>query len=119
MKANREETKLWILSDSTTAIQTVINLSHGAKPRSNIERHISTVVRSRNNKGYETWISWIRSHIDIPGNELADAKAAEVSDNRGRHAEIVSGEGLKAWITQKRREGNNREGWGTYKPLAC
>lgn len=98
MKANKEETNLWILSDSTTAIQTVLHLSQGDKPRSNIERHFTTVIRSRNNKGYETRISWVRGHIDIPGKQLADNKVAEISEKRDR-TELVSGEGLKAWIT--------------------
>ena len=53
----------------------------------------------------------VRGHIDIPGNELADNKAAEFSEKRDR-TETVTGEGFKAWVTKKRKEEENQEGWG-------
>ena len=66
---------LLILTDSMAAKATAINLSKGAAPRSQIERNTKAALHRREALSLDTGISWVRAHIGIRGNELADQHA--------------------------------------------
>ena len=70
-----DDDMLLILTDSMAAKATAINLSRGAPPRPQIERDIKARLRQRETLGLDTGISWVRAHIGIQGNELADRRA--------------------------------------------
>ena len=110
-KAHKETEDLLILSDSTTAINTVLELSEGRPPRSGIERALSTTLRKRTESGKNTRIAWVRGHIDIPGNEMADQKAAEAT-SRGGRIDLVTEEGWRTEIQKRRREARTQGGFG-------
>ena len=76
---------------------TAINLSEGAAPRSQIEQDIKTALRRREALGLDTGISWVRAHIGIRGNELAD-----------QHATFQSYRGEIAGATRTATEGGIR-----------
>ena len=48
-------------------------------PRSHIEQDITDALRVRGTVHLHTGISWVRSHIGIKGNELADSEVAAQS----------------------------------------
>lgn len=56
-------------SDTTL---TTLNLSRGEPPRSGIEKEIKMALRWRQLNNLDTGIGWVRAHIGIKGNELAD-----------------------------------------------
>lgn len=61
------------LSDSSSAVAAAINLSAGTQsPRSGIELKLLRLLLQRDENVADTAIAWIRSHIDIKGNEEAD-----------------------------------------------
>ena len=70
-----DEDMLLILTDSMAAKATAINLSSGAAPRSHIECEIKAALHRRQALSLDTGISWVRAHIGIRGNELADQHA--------------------------------------------
>ena len=70
-----DEDMLLILTDSMAAKATAINLANGDAPRSQIEVDIKTALRRREALALNTGISWIRAHIGINGNKLADQHA--------------------------------------------
>ena len=80
-----DEDMLLILTDSMAAKNTVINLAAGNPPRSQIERDIKQALHRRESLKLDTGISWVRSHIGIRGNELADQRATFES-HRGQIA---------------------------------
>ena len=43
--------------------------------RSGIEKRIKDLLRQRFSNEQDTAISWVRAHVQIPGNEEADALA--------------------------------------------
>ena len=88
---------LLILTDSMAAKATTINLSLGAPPRSQIEKDIKTALHRRNSLRLDTGISWVRAHIGIKGNELAD-----------QHATFQSFRGEIAGATRTATEGGIR-----------
>ena len=70
-----DEDMLLILTDSMAAKATTINLATGAAPRPQIEQDIKTALRRRQALSLDTGITWVRAHIGIRGNELADQHA--------------------------------------------
>lgn len=80
-----DEDMLLILTDSMVAKATVVNLARGAAPRSGIEREIKAALQRRQESKLDTGISWIRAHIGVRGNELAD-QAARFHSYRGEIA---------------------------------
>jgi len=65
---------LYIIMDSQTALQTAINISKGATPRSRIELELREALHKRRDQ--DTAITWICSHIGIRGNVEGDGRAA-------------------------------------------
>ncbi|KAF8422182.1 hypothetical protein EV426DRAFT_706328 [Tirmania nivea] len=77
LSAHRDNPMVLILSDSQAAISSAINISVNSHPaRSAIETAIMESLAEREENHYDTNIAWVRSHIGIPGNEVADKKAA-------------------------------------------
>ena len=70
-----DEGMVLILTDSMVAKATAINLANGAAPRPQIERQIKAALRRRESLSLDTGISWVRAHIGIRDNELADQRA--------------------------------------------
>ena len=71
-----DQDMLLILTDSIAAKATTINLARGAPPRSSsIECDIKAALQRREAQQLDTGISWVRAHICIRGNELADQHA--------------------------------------------
>ena len=97
LKANRGIDMLLLLTDSMAACNTVKNLAKGAPPRSQIEIDIAEELAQR--RELDTGISWVRSHIGIPGNEIADQAAcfqSHVGEIAGL-ANVATQEGLRAY----------------------
>ena len=88
---------LLILTDSMAAKATAIHLSLGAAPRSQIEKDIKAALHRRDSLKLDTGISWVRAHIGIKGNELAD-----------QHATFQSFRGEIAGATRTATEGGIR-----------
>jgi len=74
---NNREDILFILTDSRAALQTSLNISQSAPPRSGIEVQLKEALRKQGH--LDTAIAWIRGHIGTPGNEKADELAAFTS----------------------------------------
>jgi len=68
----RGSPKVCILTDSTTAIQTALNLTRGQPPRSGIEAELKREIGDRS---HPTAVAWIRSHIVLHGNTQSDELA--------------------------------------------
>lgn len=86
LESLRQDDTILLLSDSQAAIDTVTNLSQGQPPRSGIEKDIKKLLNERNEKSQDSAISWVRVHVQIPGNEEADALA-----NWSSHLEETTG----------------------------
>ena len=104
--------KVCILSDSTTAIHTALQLSRGAPPKSGIETELKEAFLARQ---HDTAVAWIRGHLGLEGNTIADDKA-------GLHAHLgvtalqqrtATHEGLKAASNRIRKELRTQPGFGT------
>ena len=104
--------KICVLSDSTTAIHTALQLSGGAPPRSGIEAEIRHHLLSRQ---ADTAVAWIRGHIGLEGNTIADNLA-------GLHAylgavalqpRVGTHEGIKAASRANRKQARTLPGFGT------
>ena len=64
---------LAILSDCRPAIRVTEKLDSGTEgPRSSIEARIQGALETRENNQLETYITWVKGHKDIKGNEIAD-----------------------------------------------
>ena len=87
---------LLILTDSTSALQSVANLATGHPTQSSIECRIKDALQNR--EAEDTAIAWVRSHIGIPGNERADRTALF-------HSYLGSITGLATHCHQRRTEG--------------
>ena len=72
-----------------TAASNLVGLANGDPPRSHIEVELKQELRARGH--LECQIAWVRSHIGIPGNEVADAAA-----NRCSHLGQVRGSPSRA-----------------------
>lgn len=80
LKSHRDAPMIAILSDSSSAISTAMEISRGARPpRSGIEIELGDLLAERHSNLHDTSISWVRSHIGIKGNEKADELAALAS----------------------------------------
>jgi len=104
--------KVCILSDSSTAIQTALQLSSGAPPRSGIEIELREAILGR---GQTTAVAWIRGHLGLVGNTIAD-ELPELHSHLGTtslHLRTATPEGVKAASRAIRRASRTRAGFGT------
>ena len=93
-----------LLTDSMTAYQTALGLALGNPPRSAYEIRLKNALKDRAH--LDTAISWVRSHIGIPGNEAAD-RAADWQSHWGPVAGLPTAatyEGLRAHHKAIRKE---------------
>ena len=88
--------------------------------RSGIERAIKQSLNLRQDKGQDTAIAWVRAHIQIPGNEEADALAlfsSYVGQTKGSRRTITEG-GIRAEGKQRRAALRNQKGLGLGRVVA-
>jgi len=103
--------KICVLSDSSTAIHTALHLSSGAPPRSGIESELRKVFLERK---HTTTVAWIRGHLGIEGNTIAD-QLAELHSHLGTvslHPRTATQEGVKAPSRATRSTARTQAGFG-------
>ena len=113
LEALTQDDNIVLLSDSQAAIDTVMNLSLGQPPRSDIELAIKTQLRARNDRDQDTATAWVRAHIQIPGNEEADSLARHMSylgEVTGSTRTVTEG-GIRAKGKAERSKMRRREGF--------
>ena len=113
LQANREHDMLLLLTDSMAAYHTIRSLAKGAAPRSGIETTITLELAP--GRDLDTGISWVRSHIGIPGNEIADQEA-EFQSYHGQIASLpntATHEGLRAYGKAIRKEYRSQATFGS------
>jgi len=103
--------KVCILTDPMTALHTALPLSRGEPPRSSIESDLRDSLLNRN---HPTAVAWIRGHIGIEGNTIAD-HLAELHSHLGEislHARSVTHEGLRLASRANRKHARTSPGFG-------
>lgn len=112
LHANRQNDMLLLLTDSMAAYRTILGLASGNHSRSGIEMEIAKELHLRS--GLDTGVSWVRSHISIPGNEKAD-KAVDFPSHLGqisRSPNISTYEGMRVHGKAIRNEYRAQAGLG-------
>lgn len=109
----KEDTNmLAIASDSQAALATLGNISQGHPPRSGIEKRIKTALTL--NPHRDVGYLWVRAHIAIRGNELADKRAdyeSILGDISGA-TQIATPEGVRARSRAVRKSTRTEAGFG-------
>jgi len=103
--------KVCILSDSQTAIHNALRLSRGAPPRSGIEIELRDALLARTQT---TAVAWIRGHLGIEGNTIAD-NLAELHSHLGitsQHPRTATPEGVRAASRAARKAARTQAGLG-------
>ena len=108
----REPGMLVIASDSQAAISTVHRLCKGGPPRSGIEVRMKDLLM---NQDREVGVLWVRSHMNIPGNEKADRRAAleGIQGTRRGDQPVCTPERLRARRKAIRKEARTEPGHGS------
>ena len=113
---HRNEPELWILTDSLSSIQLIRELTTPTstrKPHNAIERTLVYRLSGRTIENKSTRISWVRSHLEIRGNEMADRAAQKTAEEgKGSPDTKVTPRGLIAWGKRRRAKARYREGYG-------
>jgi len=107
--------KVCILTDSMTALHTSLQLSRGDPPRSRIESELRDRLIDRSQP---TAVAWIRGHIGIEGNTIAD-HLAELHSHLGEislHARTATHEGLQQVSRANRKQARTQPGFGVRRP---
>lgn len=115
IKHTPSDRKVCVLSDSTTAIHTALQLSGGAPPRSGIETDLLESLLART---HNTAVAWIRGHIGLEGNTIAD-NLAELHSHIGvvsLHPRTATHEGLRAASRATRKGLCTQPGEKAYAP---
>ena len=103
--------KVCILSDSTTAIHSALQLSGGAPPRSDHETDLRESFLARK---HDTVVAWIRGHIGLEGITIAD-QLAELHSHLGvvsLRPRTATHEGLRAASRAIRKNLRTQPGFG-------
>ena len=104
---------LAILTDSKQVIRALEKLDSGAEaPRSAIEARIQKTLETRENNQQETYITWVKGHKDIKGNEKADKLSKETSILGYKSEGAVTPAGLRAWARRERAKARGGSGQG-------
>ena len=99
------------------AVQVVEKIDSGtAAPRSSIEAKIQHALETREGRLQETYLTWVKEHKEIKGNEAADKRSKQASILGHESEGIVTSADLKAWSRRVRAEarggnGNGLLGW--------
>lgn len=104
--------RICILSDSTAAIHTALQLSRGAPPKSGIETELKETILARK---HDTAVAWIRGHLGLEGNTIAD-QLAKLHSHLGVTAlqpRTATHEGLKAASRRNRKGLRTQPSFGT------
>jgi len=112
LQIHLDNPEITTLSDSLTAIQSVLNVAKGHPARSGIERSIGTLLRQRDARGLTTNAAWVKAHIGIPGNEAADRLVNETS-RTGSGSLVVTGEDVRALARRRAAARTDRKSFGT------
>jgi len=101
-----------ILSDSSTAIHTALRLSGGAPPKSGIETELRKAFLGRK---HPTAVAWIRGHLGLDGNTVADNLAVFHSHlgSISLHTRTATAEGVRGASRAVRKTSRTRAGFGT------
>ena len=113
---HKDEPELWILTDSLSSIQLIselTTLTSPRKPQNTIERTLLYRLQGRTNCDKSTRISWVRSHLEIRGNEIADRAAQKTSEEgKGGIDTKITPRGLIAWGKRRRAKARYKAGYG-------
>ena len=102
-----------ILSDCRPAIRVTEKLDSGTEgPRSSIEARIQRALEIRENRQQETYLTWVKGHKDIKGNEAADKLSKQASILGHESEGVVTPAGLRACARRERAKARGADCWG-------
>ena len=101
--ARAPQGKVLILADSKAAIAAVRKAGKMGKARSHHLRKVVDEIAARG--GGSVKLGWVKSHIGILRNEVADVMAKEAAEgvSPDQHEQWMSGGGIRQWARRRRR----------------